>query len=402
MKTLRIVALLIFSVLAAFFINTPESIKAEDTLPVVVLSPGHGWWNVDSQQVDPGAAKGDLIEKDITLEVARNAQGYLQRCPVEVRLTRNGDDSDHTLYDVDEIVNAYRPTVGVSIHTNSVKEGNPSGTEGWYTINGYDDGMSRTLASLLADRISGHLNIVDRGAKPETDYPEGGLYIHYWNAPSALIEIGFLQGDAELLRTKKTEFGRSIAQAILEFLNIDPHCADRAVPQDFYIATYFPNDITENEISLQNDGLVTWKASEYNLVNQGNQYGAAAQYTLSGDVQVNHSTTWNIPIMAPRRAGIYRQEWILTRGTNKVNDQITVYMVVVPERARQLKEEIDNQIEELRQQGEKNLNEFVQQIQQKILNWLEHDLPGAICGQNLMLVGIIAGMLIYVRRNRKP
>ena len=83
----------------------PLVAQAQENRPVVVLSPGHGWWDPDSQKIDPGAVSGDLVEKDINLDVAQYAQDYLERCPVDVYLTRNGDDKDHTLSDVDEIVN---------------------------------------------------------------------------------------------------------------------------------------------------------------------------------------------------------------------------------------------------------------------------------------------------------
>ena len=79
---------------------------------VVVLSPGHGWWSTDSQQVDPGATGAGLAEKDVALDVAQQAQRLLDRCPVQARLTRAGDDKDHTLANVHELVNAEQPALG--------------------------------------------------------------------------------------------------------------------------------------------------------------------------------------------------------------------------------------------------------------------------------------------------
>jgi hypothetical protein len=69
--------------------------------------------------------------------------------------------------------------IGVSIHVNSVEKGNPSGTEGWHTVGGFDDERSKTLAAMLAKAISNRFGIINRGIKPETAYPEG-LYIHHW------------------------------------------------------------------------------------------------------------------------------------------------------------------------------------------------------------------------------
>lgn len=378
----------------------PWIVRAQEERPIVVISPGHGWWDPVSQQIDPGASRADLVEKDINLEVARYVRDYLNRCPVDVHLTRNGDDPDHTLDDVDELVNTYDPSVGLSIHTNS-SSGNPSGAEGWYTVGGFDDNDSQILAASLADQIASRLEIPDRGAKPETENRHGGLYIHDWDTPSALIEIAFLQGDAELLRTEKDEFGRSITQAILEYLDFDPHCADWSIPQGMFVSTYLPGDQKVNEINLLNDGLVEWQAQDYSLVNQGNGYGADAQYPLTQQTSVNEKATWNIPAVAPARPGIFRQEWQLTRSENEIGNPITVYLIVVPEEARQLKEDIDRRIEELRQRGEEEIERFIGQLEQEAIDWVKNELPTLICGQQLLL-WTAAVVSIYLTKRIKP
>jgi N-acetylmuramoyl-L-alanine amidase len=390
----------LFSLLILFTATMPVVVHAQGDKPVVVISPGHGWWDPNSQKIDPGASNGDLVEKDINLDVARYARDYLSRCPVDVYLTRNGDDKDHTLSDVDEIVNEYGPTVGISIHTNS-GTGSPSGTEGWYTVGGYDDEHSQQLAASLADHIASRLKITDRGAKPETDNRHSGLYIHWWDAPSALIEIAFLQGDAELLRTQKDDFGRSIAQAILEYLDIDPHCADSALPQGAFLSTYFPGDTKTNEINLRNDSLVKWEALDYLLVSQGNEFGADVQYPLFQDTSVDEVATWEIPAVAPARPGIFRQEWQLMRDADRVGKKVTVYLIVVPKEARQLKEDIDQQIEELRQRGEEEIERFIERLEQEAIDWVTQELPNLICGQQLLLIGFAAGMILVIRTRRR-
>jgi len=384
-----------------FFIITilPVVVNAQASRPVIVISPGHGWWDEDSQKIAPGVVNGDLTEKDINLDVARYVRTYLSRCPVDVHLTRDGDDPDHTLEDVDEIVNGYNPTVGVSIHTNSFT-GLQTGTEGWYTVNGFDDENSQKLAALLSGNIASRLEIRNIGTKPETQNRYGGLYIHHWDAPSALIEIAEIHGDAELLRNRKDDFGRSIAQAILEYLEIDPHCADWSISQGLLISTYFPEDSKINEINLLNDGLVAWRVQDYSLVNQGNEYGAEAIYPLSQQTPVKEIATWDIPAVAPNRPGIFRQEWQLVRGEDQVGNKITVYLIVVPEEARQIKEDIDRRIEELRQRGEEEIERFIEQLEQEALAWVTRELPNLICGQNVMLIGFTIG-LAYIFRNKR-
>ncbi len=379
----------------------PVVVKAQASRPVIVISPGHGWWDENSQKIDPGAVNGDLIEKDINLDVARYARNYLRRCPVDVYLTRDGDDPNHALVDVDEIVNSYNPTVGVSIHTNSLTGPPQTGTEGWYTVNGFDDENSQNLAALLSSNIASRLEIRNIGTKPETQNRHGGLYIHHWDAPSALIEIAEIHGDAELLRNRRDDFGRSIAQAILEYLEIDPHCADWSIPQGLLISTYFPGDSKINEINLLNDGLTTWQAQDFSLVNQGNEYGAETSYPLSMQIPVKEIASWEIPAVAPDRPGIFRQEWQLVRGDEHVGKTITVYLIVVPEEARQMKVDIDRRIEELRQRGEEEIERFIEQLEQEALEWVTRELPDLICGQNIMLIGFAIGMAWVSRSKRR-
>ncbi|MBK6433132.1 N-acetylmuramoyl-L-alanine amidase [Candidatus Amarolinea dominans] len=112
------------------------NVSAQSADPLVILRQGHGWAASVSGPIDSGAVRRDLIEKDINLDVAHLTRARLARCPVTVLLTRTGDDSAHTLEDVDEIVNFYRPALGVSIHSNASGDPAISGTEAWYTVNG--------------------------------------------------------------------------------------------------------------------------------------------------------------------------------------------------------------------------------------------------------------------------
>lgn len=383
-------SLLICAVLS--FGTTSQLGSAQQSLPTIVLDPGHGW-NVGGR-IDSGATIGELIEKDINLDVARRTRDYLGRCPINVQLTRDGDAPDFSKQDIDEIVNSHDPTLGISIHANS-GTGNPSGTEAWYTVGGYDDRESRRLSALLAESISTRLQIANRGIKPETDNRHGGLYTHTWEAPSALVEIAFLQGDAQLLRERRADFGRALAHAALNYLDMDPHCADWATPEGWAIATYFPGDARTNDIRLRNDSLLSWEPLEYFLTSAGNEYGADVQYLLPGETAVDEVAVWRIPAVAPSRPGVYRQQWQLVHGTSAVGEQITVYMIVVPEGARELKQSIDQRIEELQQRGEQAMQDFVENLEQEALEWAARELTNLDCLRLPLAVGIIAASAVF-------
>ena len=393
----RLVKILVWISVLIMLWHPAESVLAQEGRPIVVISPGHGWWNDDSGQIDPGAilkdeAKGNLIEKDINLAVAKIVKEYLERCPVDAYLTRDGDDATHTLYDVDEIVNKFNPTLGVSIHTNSGK-GMPTGTEGWYTVGGDNDDESARLAGILSRQISVRLGIKNLGSKPETQNRYGGLYIHWWNAPSAIIEIAYLQGDEELIRNRQEDFARSIAQGILEYLEIDSSCADVGLLSGLVVKTYFPGEFKLNKIEIRNNGLAEWKAGDYSLVAQGPLYGSKSDYLLPSNVPVNETAVWNLPAEAPEKPGIYRQTWQLQGEAQiPISKTITIYLVVVPDTAGDIKDNIDRRIEELRQRGEQEIENYLNELEQEIINWAFREIPRiTICGTPFLLIIVAAG-----------
>ncbi|MEP7357109.1 MAG: N-acetylmuramoyl-L-alanine amidase, partial [Anaerolineales bacterium] len=277
---MRLRILLGLTVLAGvwWFVVRPGGVAAVKTSPnsgaagpktVVVFSPGHGWWSTDTQAIDPGATGSGLTEKDVALDVAEQAQRLLDRCPVQARLTRAGDDKEHTLANVHELVNAQQPALAVAVHIADVDA--PSGALAWYTVGGRDDGASQRLAETLAAAVSERLGLPDLGAQPETSSPNGGLYIHPWQAPAVLVELGSLGADGAALRTRRAEFGRALAQGVLAYLGLPGDCADGALPQGAagLVAVSFPDEPVSLNLTLTNDGLGGWGPEQYRLVSVG-------------------------------------------------------------------------------------------------------------------------------------
>ena len=52
------------------------------------------------------------------------------------------------------------------------------------------DGGSQRLAQTLSAAVAGRLGLPDLGAQPETNSPNGGLYIHPWQAPAGMHPSG--------------------------------------------------------------------------------------------------------------------------------------------------------------------------------------------------------------------
>ena len=184
----------------------------------IVLDPGHGWHN------DPGASANGMREADIVLDVAQRAQQILQGRGAEVALTRTGYEPHVGLDAADDRANAFRPDVVVSIHVNA---GGGTGTESCYVVDKPTSAESRRLAALLTAKVSERLDLRIRGNFPENQPGrrcgnDPYLYIHWMDAPAALIELAFIDGpldnDVAKLRDRRQDFAQAIADAVMEYL----------------------------------------------------------------------------------------------------------------------------------------------------------------------------------------
>jgi N-acetylmuramoyl-L-alanine amidase len=360
--------------------------------PVVVLSPGFGWWSADSKQIDPGPQSAGLVEKDVALDVAQQAQAILARCPLDVRLTRTGDDSAHTLANVHELVNDDRPALAVAVHTSDPAA--PSGAAAFYTVEGDDDTGSQRLSAELAGAVAAQASLPNLGVQPETASPTGGLYIHPWQAPSALVELGSLGADAAALRNRRRDFARGIAAAVLKYMSVPLDCADgfQLPNAASLVSISFPNQPLSQNLVLQNDGMVGWDPARYTLASAGEAYGAAATYPLPASVAPGQTATWALPARAPTSAGVYEQAWQLMRAGQPVGPVVKVFIVVVPPQAQSLKDKLDQQVAEWQAAGSAKVDDMSKQMQAEIMDWAvqqaQKQAANCLASNGVVLVGV--------------
>jgi N-acetylmuramoyl-L-alanine amidase len=219
----------------------------------IVLDPGHGGR-------DPGAiGVGGLVEKDVTLRLARELKKRLQRGGFRVVLTR---DSDATL-DLEErtaIAEGAGGDLFVSLHCNSAPRRDLHGIE-TYSLDESDerhsvhvaarengitrsevDVLQRTVAqlrvseasgpsSVLADLVHGQIvhglrkhfdGVNDLGVK------KGPFYVLFLSSmPSILVETGFITNAGEAKRLRSRAYLGRLADAMAEGLG---RYRDRADP----------------------------------------------------------------------------------------------------------------------------------------------------------------------------
>lgn len=212
---------------------------------LIVLDPGHGAEDFGAE------GPGGILEKDVTLAVAREVAALLRNEPgYAVKMTRT-DDSFLPLLERTAFANNVEADLFVSIHVNASPEKKLHGIETYY-LDTTDGESSRTLAErenasvrfegpagdlaymlsdlvqsaktadsvrlakLLQSGLVGQLQqrwpeVKDLGVKKALFYVLVGAHM-----PCALIELGFLDHAIEGKRLATEAYRREVAQGIFE------------------------------------------------------------------------------------------------------------------------------------------------------------------------------------------
>ncbi len=223
---------------------SPDWIPPEPAAPGgirVILDPGHGG-------ADPGAVgEGDLLEKDIVLEIARTARDLLEAEGYRVFLTRE-DDRFVSLRNRARMANRLRADLFVSIHANAAGNHQARGTETFYyapasdpwsravallenaplrledkggpgegglpPANNPGDGRrseSIRAAAAVQNRLSAAARSPDRGIKAAEFY-----VLRHTRMPSILVETGFISNSQERARLADRRYREAVAEAIAD------------------------------------------------------------------------------------------------------------------------------------------------------------------------------------------
>lgn len=203
--------------------ETPVAKERKDPLPArperkippctIAIDAGHGGIHTGYK------GRTGLLEKDINLDVSREVERILTSWGAKVVMTRT--DDSHFSADIDDDlmarvnkVNAARPDLFLSIHTNGVPSASPRGFEVWVPVPHDARGAaSRDLAALLRGELGGVWDSEDRGTKDEKNL----RVLRQTACPAALVELEFVSNrDAERLlasRDHRAKLAMAIAEA---------------------------------------------------------------------------------------------------------------------------------------------------------------------------------------------
>jgi N-acetylmuramoyl-L-alanine amidase len=227
----------------------PPTRLAREVLPLavhrIVLDPGHGGTDLGTQ------APNGLLEKDVTLDLARRLRELLVADGFEVHLTRDSDRRV-SLRERAQLANRLPADAFLSIHLNWIEDRRRSRGVETYTLGPTDDpyltqlasaenaesGYSRADVRLLLDRIYNDLRreesqaealavqhrlftslsqispaLEDRGVKAAPF-----LVLVATEMPAALAEVSCLSNDEEAARLGDSTYRDRIAQALRQGL----------------------------------------------------------------------------------------------------------------------------------------------------------------------------------------
>lgn len=202
--------------------QSPEPVVPAGREPlVVVLDPGHGG-------ADSGAMCGAVMEKDLTLDVARRAELLLRAGGYQTVLTRDADRY-LSLAERAAVANDEKHSLFVSIHFNDGERAAASGVETYFAARQRTTApgllgwlsffkpaqpeslltQSESLARFLQAAMVEHTRAVNRGTKTAQFY-----VIRNVRHPAALVEGGFITNPADVTKLTTEKYRQEIALAI--------------------------------------------------------------------------------------------------------------------------------------------------------------------------------------------
>jgi N-acetylmuramoyl-L-alanine amidase len=163
---------------------------------------------------DPGAVRGSILEKEINLTVALELDKILRQHGVQTLMSRTTDVDDPAREFYPKAV-AFKPDVGIAIHTNAFN-GTARGFEVFRNTNSFRS-ASNSLCAMIEAEVRA-LGQSSRGIK------DSNFLMSNMQCPTAFLELGFLDNPIDFsgfdTPEKQRNFASAYARGVLRFLGI--------------------------------------------------------------------------------------------------------------------------------------------------------------------------------------
>jgi len=181
----------------------PVTTEPQGPFVIIVLDPGHGGR-------DPGAVVGDILEKDVNLEIVKKVRGLIEAQPrLKPVLTRATDVTIDKL-DRTQLADDIGAVLYLSIHVNAFDDPEVNGAETWVDDTRPPGDESWKLANFVQDALVVATGARDRGIRSQE------LYLQHTTLPAVSVEVGFLTCPEERAKLLDSTYQDRIAQGILK------------------------------------------------------------------------------------------------------------------------------------------------------------------------------------------
>lgn len=225
------VALITASVIWFEFLPRRDRLPESDRRPAiadgpirrVIIDAGHGGQ-------DSGAIQHGVLEKDLTLDVAKKLDRLVRAQGLETILTRAGDETV-SLASRAAVANRERDSIFVSIHFDEGGRAAATGVQTFYAArqvaaeNGISSWFpfwqrvsseptnleSQSLAGFVQQAMVARTQAFDRGTRAQQFYVVANV-----RHPAVLVEGGFLSNAADIAKLQSDEYRQQLAMAISE------------------------------------------------------------------------------------------------------------------------------------------------------------------------------------------
>ncbi len=183
----------------------------QNQTPLIAIDPGHGG-------VDEGCSRGNVLESQVNMEIARRLEKCLQDLGFQTLLVRASEEETITMEDRVKKAEMEGADIYVSIHQNAVEEpqSSISGIETWY-CQGSEEG--RRLARLV------HKGAVEAAGAGDRNVMETEelFVVRKTSMPACLIETGFLSNTEERTALLGEEYQEKLAKGIAQGIDLYFH-----------------------------------------------------------------------------------------------------------------------------------------------------------------------------------
>lgn len=188
-----------------------SSVKVSEGTDVVVVDAGHGGG-------DPGKVGiGDILEKEINLQIAEKVRSGLEKKKIRVVMTREEDrmlaedrGDQNKAADMKArvaCINGAQAGLAVSIHQNSYPDASVHGAQVFY----YSDSEEGKAAAQIMQRA---LLAADPDNTRQEKANDSYYLLRRTEAPTIIVECGFLTNPEEAQNLSSDEYQEKIAQAV--------------------------------------------------------------------------------------------------------------------------------------------------------------------------------------------